>query len=53
MGASSCMRESSGLPLAAQYASRGWSVVAADVEADQRMEIDRMGAMLANIKELR
>ncbi len=24
-----------------------------DVEADQRMEIDRMGAMLANIKELR
>jgi uncharacterized protein (DUF305 family) len=23
-----------------------------DVEADQRMEIDRMGAMLANIKEL-
>ena len=24
-----------------------------DVESDQRMEIDRMGAMLANIKELR
>jgi uncharacterized protein (DUF305 family) len=24
-----------------------------DVEADQRMEIDRMGAMLANLKELR
>jgi uncharacterized protein (DUF305 family) len=25
---------------------------ASDVDADQRMEIDRMGAMLATIKEL-